>query len=144
MRFDYNKRSRLLLESFDEHPVGCCYFIELNDAGQPTFIELKGEVSSILGMDAEVIVEQLGWTAQIEATHHSSYHAHRNSLTQGKVGLSAYRINLADGTSRWIVDTARPLWGEGEDHVGAIEGRLVDLEKTPGLVDYVKDLIDLD
>ena len=117
------------------------YFIELDACGRVCSIELGDGVAKILGQDAQVIVQHKGWSDFLVVEHQSTFAHHRRQLNQGQIGLSAYRVALTDGSSRWIVDSARPLWGEGEDFVGAIEGRLVDFGNTPGIATYLKSLL---
>jgi|GEM_PF-5123650 len=117
------------------------YFIEFDEFGGVSSIELGEGVAKVLGQDTQVIVEHKGWSDFLVVEHQTTFEHHRRQLNQGQIGLSAYRVVQADGSTRWIVDSARPLWGEGEDFVGAIEGRLIDFGNTPGIATYLRSLL---
>ena len=117
------------------------YFIEFNARGEVYSIELGEGVSTVLGQDTRVIIEQMGWSDFLVFEHQHTFSLHRRQLNQGQIGLSAYQVLQADGGSRWVIDSARPLWGEGEDFVGAIEGRLINFGDSPGIAQYIKSLL---
>lgn len=136
---DYSRIQQIYSEVFAT--CNGYYLIEFNEFGEAFSIELGAGVASVIGQDEAVLTQQLGWSNFLAVEHQDTFAHHRRQLSLGQTGVSAYRVQQADGSSRWVVDSARPLWGEGEDFVGAIEGQLLDLGTTPGIAQYLKSFL---
>ena len=121
------------------------YFVELDAQGGAVSVEIDPDLGCILGSNALEICQQLGWVCRIANHEHVEvFLNHRQQLASGKVSLSLYKVINSKGLSDWVVDAARPLWAEGEGVVGAIEGSLFRLASRPGLLNEIKQLLQMD